>query len=134
MQLLILGCNPLVHNLVPSMIHRDWQITILTSSLTCYTEVSANNNPIIVEPNGILIDDMTSAGIGVTDAFWALSEDDSKNTMAAQIAKHIFNIPNVLCLINDHEKLQVFQKLDLELISTTTTISENILSSIGSTS
>ena len=134
MQLLILGCNPLVHNLVPSMIHRDWQITILTSSLTCYTEVSANNNPIIVEPNGILIDDMTSAGISVTDAFWALSEDDSKNTMAAQIAKHIFNIPNVLCLINDHEKVQVFQKLNLELISTTTTIAENILSSIGSTS
>jgi Trk K+ transport system NAD-binding subunit len=86
-----------------------------------------------VKPNGTLIDDMTYAGIGLADAFWALSEDDNKNTMAAQIAIHIFNIPNVLCLINDHEKVEAFQKLDLQIISATNTVAENILTLIGST-
>ena len=134
MQLLILGCNPLVHNLVPSLIQKDWKLTILTSSLNCYKEVYPNDNPKIVEPNGILMDGMTSAGIGVADAFWALSEDDNKNTMSAQIAKHIFNVPNVLCLVNDYEKLEVFRKLNLELISSTSIIAENILSTVESPS
>ena len=133
MQLLILGCNPIVHRLVSSLIQKEWNITILTSSLTCYRETSTNKNLRIVKPNGSLIDDMTSAGIGTADTFWALSKDDNKNAMSAQIAKHIFNLSDVLCLVNDHEKVGVFQKLDLGVVSITSTISENILANIGST-
>jgi len=40
--------------------------------------------------------------------------------MAAQIAKHIFNVPRVLCRIYDPLRQELFSSLGLEAISPTT--------------
>ncbi|GAH87410.1 unnamed protein product [marine sediment metagenome] len=50
----------------------------------------------------------------------AVTQGDNRNVMAAQIAKHIFNVPRVVCRIYDPLRRELYETLGLEAISPTT--------------
>lgn len=82
--------------------------------------------------NGIDEEVLKRAGIEEADAFIALTQGDNRNIMACQIAKHIFNVPRVICRIYDPLRQELYSTLGLEAISPTTIISDvfkNILES-----
>ena len=62
---------------------------------------------------------LEKANIREADAFVAVTREDDKNAMAAQIAKEIFNIPKVLCRIYDPLREEFYESLGLEGISPT---------------
>jgi len=64
-------------------------------------------------------DSLRKAGIEEADAFVAVTQGDNRNIMAAQIAKHIFNVPRVLCRIYDPLREELYQTLGLDAISPT---------------
>jgi len=70
--------------------------------------------------NGIDEAALRKAGIEEADVFFALTQGDNRNVMAAQIAKHIFNVPRVLCRIYDPLRQELYSTLGLEAISPTT--------------
>ena len=70
--------------------------------------------------NGIDEDALKKAGIEQADAFIALTQGDNRNVMACQIAKHIFNVPRVLCRIYDPLRRELFSSLGIETFSPTT--------------
>ena len=70
--------------------------------------------------NGIDQQALIRAGIEETDVFIALTQGDNRNIMAAQIAKHIFNVPRVMCRIYDHLRNELYSNLGLESFSPTT--------------
>ena len=63
---------------------------------------------------------MRRAGIEDADAFAAVTQGDNRNVMAAQIAKHIFGVPKVVCRIYDPIREELYHSLGLETISPTT--------------
>ncbi|MFC2011669.1 potassium channel family protein [Chloroflexota bacterium] len=74
--------------------------------------------------NGTDQEALKKAGIEEADAFFALTQGDNRNVMAAQIAKHIFNVPRVLCRIYDPLRQEMYCALGLEAISPTTVFAE----------
>jgi len=54
----------------------------------------------------------------------AVTEGDNRNVMAAQIAKHIFNVPKVICRIYDPIRQELYQTLGLETICPTTVFAQ----------
>ena len=74
--------------------------------------------------NGIDEEALKRAGIEEADVFVALTQGDNRNIMAAQIAKHIFNVPRVLCRIYDPLRQELYSTLGLEAISPTTVFAE----------
>jgi len=60
---------------------------------------------------------LKKAGIAQADAFIAVTRDDDKNAMAAQIAKQIFNVSKVICRMYDPLRAEFFESLGLEAIS-----------------
>ena len=70
--------------------------------------------------NGLDEEVLKRAGIEEADAFVAVTQGDNRNVMAAQIAKHIFNVPRVLCRIYDPLRRDLYETLGLEAISPTT--------------
>ena len=54
------------------------------------------------------------------DAFVVVTQGDNRNVMAAQIAKHIFNVPRVVCRIYDPLRQELYSTLGLETLSPTT--------------
>jgi len=67
---------------------------------------------------------LRKAGIGEADAFVAVTQGDNRNVMAAQIAKHVFNVPKVLCRIYDPLRKDVYEALGLEAVSPTTVFAQ----------
>ena len=67
---------------------------------------------------------MKMAGIEDADIFVALTQGDNRNVLAAQIAKHIFNVPRAVCRIYDPLRQELYSTLGLEAISPTTTFTQ----------
>jgi trk system potassium uptake protein TrkA len=74
--------------------------------------------------NGIDEDALKKAGIEKADAFVAVTQGDNRNIMAAQIAKHIFNVPRVACRIYDPLRRELFNSLGIEALSPTATFAQ----------
>ncbi len=71
-------------------------------------------------------DSLRRAGIEGVDAFIALSEMENRNIMAAQIAKHVFKIPKVICRIYDPIREDLYRTLGLDTICPTTILAQSI--------
>jgi trk system potassium uptake protein TrkA len=69
--------------------------------------------------NGIDQDVLRRAGIETADAFVACTQGDNRNVMAAQIARHIFQVPRVVCRIYDPIREEMYHMLGLRTISPT---------------
>jgi trk system potassium uptake protein TrkA len=69
--------------------------------------------------NGIDQEGLRRAGIEEADVFFALTQGDNRNIMASQIAKHIFQVPRVICRIYDPLRQEMYSSLGLEAISPT---------------
>jgi len=67
---------------------------------------------------------LKKAGIEDCDVFVALTQGDNRNVMACQIARHIFNVPRVVCRIYDPLREEMYAALGLETISPTKIFSQ----------
>jgi trk system potassium uptake protein TrkA len=74
--------------------------------------------------SGVNEDDLKKAGIEEADAFVAVTQGDNRNVMASQIAKHVFNVPKVVCRIYDPLRRDIYSLLGLEAISPTTVFAQ----------
>jgi trk system potassium uptake protein TrkA len=64
-------------------------------------------------------DVLRRAGVDGADAFVSCTAGDNRNVMAAQMAKHIFNVPRVVCRIYDPLREEMYKMLGLRTISPT---------------
>ena len=70
--------------------------------------------------NGMDQEVLKTAGVEQAEIFIAVTQGDNRNIMAAQMARHIFNVPRVICRIYDPLRQEIYQTLGLETISPTT--------------
>ncbi len=127
MQVLILGCGELVQHIAPALIGESYQVIILDEHQRCPSPTPHYPGAETVPSTGVLMEDLQRCEIDDVDAFLALSEDDNQNAMAAQIASHIFSVPKVICHVGNPSKNKAYKTLGLNVVSSTATVSENIL-------
>ncbi len=71
------------------------------------------------------------AGVDTTDIFLALSDDDHRNALTAQIARYIFNVPKVICHL-DNPQLQILSAgLGLDVVGYSFGLLQDIRQSIA---
>ena len=126
---LILGCGPLSDHLIPMLQTQGHEIKVVGPSGACIDHSIASLGIEFVPFSGILMDDLQKAKIGDVELFLALSDNDNKNAMAAQIASKIFNVDNVICHIKDASRRDVYEQLGIQVVSSTDVISKTILDS-----
>jgi trk system potassium uptake protein TrkA len=117
MRVLILGCNQLTANLVPDLVQNGHQITILSEDKACLEQVASEPQVevrLTAEP--MMQDYLQLGGIQSTDIFLALSDDDHLNAMVAQIAQHIFEVPKIICHLNNPQLQLFYAGLGLEVV------------------
>ncbi len=119
MNVVIMGCGRVGARLASMMISEGHRVTILDIEPYAFRRLPADFNGTAVVGNGIDIDTLRRAGIEQADAFAAVTQGDNRNVMAAQIAKHIFNVPKVVCRIYDPLREELYRTLGLETISPT---------------
>jgi len=108
MRVLILGCGQLTTNLVPDLVEAGSEVTVMADtrhSLERMADEMGVQAILTAEPR--MQDYLRQGGIDSAEAFLALSGNDHVNALTAQIAQHIFNVPKVVCHLDDPQ-LQVF--------------------------
>lgn len=69
---------------------------------------------------------LMDAGIEQADAFVAASSSDNANIVAARIAHNIFHVPRVVARLYDPRRAEIYQRLGLPTVSSTSWGAERI--------
>jgi len=120
MNVIIMGCGRVGAQLAAMLDEDGHKVTILDREPHSFTRLPANFQGKALVGDGTDEDSLRRAGIEEADVFVAVTQGDNRNVMAAQIAKHVFNVPKVVCRIYDPLREELYHILGLETISPTT--------------
>jgi len=124
MKVIIMGCGRVGARLAYLLSKEGHDISILDLDSYSFRRLPPDFSGKAIVGNGLDMDTLRKVGIEEADAFVAVTQGDNRNVMASQIAKHIFNVPKVLCRIYDPIREEMYKNLGLRTISSTKIISE----------
>jgi trk system potassium uptake protein TrkA len=119
MKILIMGCGRVGARLATLLDEGGHKVTILDNDTYSFRRLPASFGGTALYGNGIDEESLKKAGIENTEVFVAVTQGDNRNVMACQIAKHIFNVPRVVCRIYDPLREEMYSALGLETLSPT---------------
>ena len=134
MQVLILGCGVLGSHLAESFAGGGHRITIMDPNPRRLDSLSQESRIELLLSSDSIMDDLRGLRLTNVDLFVAASEDDCRNAMAAQIARHIFHIPDVICLISDPDRGRFYQDLGVNTVCPTSITVDTIHDILGNSS
>ena len=117
MRMLVYGCGQLAASAIRDLAGEDMEITVLGKErsrlerLSAYPGVTAM---LLTEP--VMQDYLLEAGVTHADAFLALSDDDHENLLLAQVAKQMFNVPRVVCHVENPQLQVLYTALGLDVV------------------
>jgi len=124
MNVVIMGCGRVGARLAGLLDADRHSVTVLDNDSYSFRRLPADFGGTALVGNGLDQEVLKRAGIEEADAFVAVTQGDNRNVMAAQIAKHIFNVPRVTCRIYDPLRRDLYQTLGLDGISPTTVFAQ----------
>lgn len=119
MKIVIMGCGRVGAELATLLDREGQEVTILDIDPDAFGQLPSDFKGDCVVGNGIDQDVLQRVGLADVDAFVAVTPGDNRNVMASQVAKHIFNVPRVVCRIFDPIRQDLYRSLGLETISPT---------------
>ena len=119
MKVVIMGCGRVGARLAGLLNDDGHTVTILDTDVYSFRRLPPGFNGMPLVGNAMDEESLKKAGIEETDVFVALTQGDNRNVMAAQIAKHIFNVPRVICRIYDPLRQELYSTLGLETFTPT---------------
>ncbi len=131
MKIIIMGCGRVGGRLASLLDEDGHEVTVLDTDTYSFRWLPASFGGTALFGNGIDEEALKKAGIEDADMFVALTQGDNRNVMACQIAKHIFNVPRVMCRIYDPLREEMYSALGLETISPTKIFAQLLREKIG---
>lgn len=125
-----MGCGRVGAQLATMLDRAGHEVTVLDTKASAFARLPANFRGRAQVGNGIDQDVLRRVGIERVDAFVACTQGDNRNVMAAQVAKHIFNVPRVVCRIYDPIREEMYHMLGLRTISPTRVGAELLMEAI----
>ncbi|MBI4295145.1 MAG: TrkA family potassium uptake protein [Chloroflexi bacterium] len=119
MNTIIMGCGRVGAQLASILDAEGHKVTIMDVDSYSFRRLPPWFSGSAVIGDGTDEEALEAAGIEYADAFVAVTQGDNRNVMAAQIAKHIFKVPRVLCRIYDPVRKEIYESLGVEAISPT---------------
>jgi trk system potassium uptake protein TrkA len=133
MNVVVMGCGRIGTQIVTALWKDGHHVTVLDSVqesfLTLPKELREMEDTTFVS-DGILEEELIEAGIQDADVFVAVSNRDNRNALAAQKAKHIFNVPKVVCRVGDPDRQEMYTRLGIAAVSPTKVTSALILEAV----
>ena len=130
MRVLIMGCGRVGASLARSLAEEQHEVVVIDVNIGVFRRLP--NHPGIqpVAADGTLQEDLRRAGIQKADVFIGVAAGDARNAMAAQMARHVFNVPKVICRFKDPVREKMYSSMGYETISPTSIVSKLILEAV----
>lgn len=130
MKAVIMGCGRVGARVASLLDHTGNDVSVIDVDSRAFHRLPATFGGDTIIGTGIDEDVLRRAGIEDADAFIAVSNGDNRNIMAAQVARLVFEVPEVVCRIYDPVPEDTYRRLGLTTVCPTTTISAMILDSV----
>ena len=127
MHVVIVGCGRVGATLATMLGRGGHSVAIVDQNSQAFERLPVDFKGDTVIGTGIDEDVLRRAGIEHADAFAAVMTADNRNIMAAQVAKHVFQVPKVVCRIYDPLREETYRDLGLETICPTTIGAQQIV-------
>jgi len=119
MRVIIIGCGRVGARVAAELDQRGETVIVVDVTARAFGRLPTTFGGETVRGNGTDEDTMRTAGAEQADIVMALTEGDNRNALAAQLAKHRFNVPRVIAKINDPLRGEAYRALGLETICRT---------------
>ncbi len=132
MRVLVMGCGRVGAMIATAMWQEGHQVVVLDANAERLRRLPEELQQEAIVGDGTLEEDLKKGGIEGTDAFVAVSSEDTANVLAAQMAKHVFKVDKVVCRIDDQALYEIYAELGLKAVSSTRMVSDLILEAVYS--
>jgi trk system potassium uptake protein TrkA len=127
MRVIIVGSGRVGAGLASRLADEGHEVVILDISTESFRRLAPGFSGQALRGDGTDSSVLERAGAGDAEWFFALTNGDNRNILAAQLARQAFGIPHVLCKINDPVRSRAYATLGIDTINRT----EMMLDSIG---
>lgn len=126
MKVIVMGCGRIGSQVSDLMSKRGHDVVVIDHDANAIGRLGAGFTGRVVQGLGFDRRVLMEAGIEQADAFVAASSSDNANIVAARIARNIFHVPRVVARLYDPRQAEIYQRLGLITISSTTWGAERI--------
>jgi trk system potassium uptake protein TrkA len=132
MNVVVMGCGRVGARVASMLDLNGHRVTIIDLHSASFQRLPDDFGGDTVIGTGIDEDVLRAANIETADTFIALSENDNRNIMAAQVARTIFKVPHAIIRIYDPVREDTYRRMGYATVCPTTTISAIVLDQVAS--
>ena len=127
----IMGCGQIGSSIASTLAEDGWSLHMIDIDPAAFSLLPAgmvdDGHIVAIVGDGTLESDLRKASAQDADVFVAVSGKDARNALAAQIAKHVLQVPTVICRVNDPAAKEMYEQFGIVTISATGLVTEMIL-------
>jgi trk system potassium uptake protein len=120
MKIIIMGCGRVGEQLARFLVDEGHQVVVIDYDASALARLGPNFKGQRIVGVGFDREVLEKAGIEQADAFAAASSSDNANIVAARIAHNIFHVPRVVARLFDPQRAEIYRRLGMLTISSTT--------------
>ncbi len=131
MRAVIVGCGRVGAGLAAALDQAGHHVLILDIATSAFDRLPSTFSGEAVRADGTDEDALLRAGAHGADAFFALTEGDNRNIMAAQLARESLEIAAAVAKINDPVRARAYADLGVATLCRTTLMTDTLLGFLG---
>jgi trk system potassium uptake protein TrkA len=133
MKIIIMGCGRVGSQASWLLLSQGHDVTVIDHDANALAKLGTDFKGKVLRGLGFDQNTLLEAGIEQAEGFVAASSSDNANIVAARIARNIFHVPRVVARLYDPLRAEVYQRLGLTTISTSSWGAERIVEVITHT-
>ncbi len=122
--IVIVGCGRLGSGLANQLSRIGHSVVVIDSDEDTFEGLSSDFSGFRIVGDATQLAVLKQAKLKDADIFFATTHGDNVNLMVAQVARKLFNVPQVLARVFDPRREQVYNQLGIETICPTSLASE----------
>ncbi|MDA8203362.1 MAG: TrkA family potassium uptake protein [Chloroflexi bacterium] len=131
MRAIIVGCGRVGAGLADALSRAGHDVTIIDVTSRAFNRLNGDFRGQAVRGDGTDEDVLHRAGAETADWFFALTEGDNRNALAAQVARDTLRIPHVVAKINDPVRAAAYRTMGLAVVCRTSMMVDVLSRALG---
>lgn len=127
MKVIIMGCGRVGLQVSQLLVNRGHEVAVIDHDANALARLGKDFKGRVVRGLGFDRNVLLEAGVETAEGFVAASSSDNANIVAARIARNIFRVPRVVARLYDPVRAEVYRRLGLTTISSTSWGAERIV-------
>jgi len=129
--IVIVGCGRLGSGLANQLSRIGHSVVVIDSNENTFDDLSSDFSGFRIVGDATQLAVLKQAKLKDADVFFATTHGDNVNLMVAQVARKLFNVPQVLARVFDPRREEVYNQLGIETICPTSVASEMFLLAVA---